>query len=61
MVWLAETLADGLNFVRVDMYCVNQTQLFFGELTPGGGYERFGSRSAGDFLGSLWTMNKSGF
>ena len=42
MVELAEKLAEGLPFVRVDFYSVND-KIYFGEMTfyPGGGFEPF--------------------
>ena len=42
MVELAERLAEGFTFVRVDLYDVNNT-IYFGEMTlyPGAGFERF--------------------
>ncbi len=42
MVELAETLSEGIPFVRVDFYETNES-VFFGEMTffPGGGFEEF--------------------
>jgi len=39
---IAEILAEGIPFVRIDLYNVN-TKIFFGEMTftPSGGYEKF--------------------
>lgn len=54
---LAETLAAGMDFVRVDLYLVNDTDLYFGEFTmaPEGGWGRFcPDRSVDRMLGRLW-------
>jgi hypothetical protein len=52
---VARTLAGGLDFLRVDLYCVDQ-HVLFGELTfaPGAGWVRIEPRSAADFIGSCW-------
>ena len=55
-VSIAETLSAGLNFVRVDLYCVNDRDIVFGELTlsPGAGWSPFRTRAHDEYLGSLW-------
>lgn len=51
----AERLSDGMGFCRVDLYLVNSTDLFFGELTlhPSGGVNPI-SREWDFRLGELW-------
>lgn len=56
MMQIAEDLARGMDFARVDLYSVNDKDIYFGEitLTPGGGLEPFRPRR-GDFLmGAPW-------
>ncbi len=55
MIEAAETLADGVNFIRVDFYDT-EDKLFFGELTvaPGGGFDRFEPPSFDRQLGAIW-------
>lgn len=52
---LAIKLADGVEYVRVDFYLVNE-KIYFGEMTytHGGGYERFYPKSMDEKLGSYW-------
>lgn len=54
MIELAENLANGIPFVRVDFYEVNGN-LYFGELTffPGAGFEEFTPNSWDKILGEL--------
>ena len=57
MIDVAEDLASGRDFVRVDLYALSDGAIGFGELTfaPGAGWERFGpTRAADDMLGALW-------
>jgi hypothetical protein len=57
MIAIAERLATGLSFVRVDLYAVNGHQIIFGELTfaPGAGFEPFLPDGQVDtVLGRLW-------
>jgi teichuronopeptide biosynthesis TupA-like protein/tetratricopeptide repeat protein len=56
MIEAAERIADGFDFLRVDLYSIDK-RIVFGEVTvtPGAGYERFGPDAEFDFhLGSLW-------
>lgn len=55
---LAETLAADLDFVRVDLYCVNDDQVTFGEmtLTPGAGWAPFEPPEADATVGSYWQL-----
>jgi hypothetical protein len=52
---VAETLARGFDFVRVDMFSVAEG-VFFGELTftPLAGSDRFDPTEFDDYLGQLW-------
>ena len=57
MFEVAEGLARDMDFCRVDLYSVNDRDVYFGEmtLTPEAGFGRFGPTAEGDFLmGSLW-------
>jgi hypothetical protein len=60
MLRLAESLAEGFNFVRVDLYSL-QDKIYFGELTPypvGVGYFRsFDIVSLDETLGEKWGSN----
>jgi TupA-like ATPgrasp len=53
---LAEALATDLDFVRVDLYCVNDEQVMFGEMTlaPGAGWAPFEPSEADATVGSYW-------
>jgi hypothetical protein len=57
MVELAEELARGVDFVRVDLYDVGD-RIVFGELTnyPGAAVERWEPESVEIELGSYWTL-----
>ena len=57
MLEIAEALARDLDFCRVDLYSVNDRDVYFGEmtLTPDGGYGLLGLNAKGDYLmGSYW-------
>jgi hypothetical protein len=57
MLEIAETLGQGFDFVRVDLYSVNDNAIYFGEmtLTPSAGYGRFLPPGKWDnWMGSLW-------
>ena len=55
MIKTAEILAEGLSFVRVDLYNVND-QIKFGEMTfaPLCGHEKFDSYADDLSLGKMW-------
>ncbi|MUN65001.1 hypothetical protein GMA12_17975 [Kocuria sediminis] len=57
MVEVAERIADGYDYLRVDLYDTGD-DVWFGEITPyeGGGTQRFRPRSFDEFLGSYWTL-----
>ena len=56
LLYVADKLSEDTNYVRVDLYNVNN-KIYFGELTfiPGAGYARFNPESAdllwGDYMG----------
>jgi len=54
-VKVAECLAEGFDFMRVDLYNVNN-KIYFGELTPypGGVSARFEPEDFDGFLGEKW-------
>ncbi len=57
MLEIAEALARDLDYCRVDLYSVNDRDIYFGEmtLTPGAGYSRCYPTMEEDYLmGSLW-------
>lgn len=56
LIDLAERLSGNLDFVRVDLYCLNGRDIRFGELTlaPGAGWDPFQPRDADFALGRLW-------
>jgi hypothetical protein len=57
MLCLAEALSFGLDFLRVDLYCVGD-KVYVGELTcyPGGGNTPFRPRSFDFDLGARWRI-----
>jgi hypothetical protein len=56
---VAEALAVGFDFARVDLYCVNDRDIIFGEITlaPGSGWLRFRPHEADFRLGALWQLD----
>lgn len=56
MVRIAERLAEGLEFMRVDLYNLNDDRVVFGELThcPANGRSPFNPRQMDFEFGSLW-------
>ncbi len=59
IIQTAESLADGLDFVRVDLYSVQQ-QVYFGEMTnyPGRGFSPFEPSEWDAILGSFWASER---
>lgn len=57
MLTAAETLSQGIDFVRVDLYDLG-ARVVFGELTnyPAAGLSGFEPPEFDEFLGSLWTL-----
>ncbi len=53
---IAEELGRSLEFVRVDLYCLDDAHIRFGELTltPSGGWIRFDPQEWDQELGTLW-------
>lgn len=58
MIELAEKLAKGITFIRVDFYEINE-RVFFGELTffPGSGFEEFTPEEYDEFLGEMLDLS----
>ena len=56
MVEAAECLGRAFDFVRIDLYCVNDERLAFGEVTlaPEAGWGRFSPRKWDKVLGEMW-------
>jgi len=56
MILKAELLSEGFDFVRVDLYNINDEEIIFGELTfmPGSGREKFYPSRWDLELGNLW-------
>jgi hypothetical protein len=55
MIRIAESLSEGFDFIRVDLYNING-RIVFGELTnyPEGSLGKFSSREWDEILGSFW-------
>jgi hypothetical protein len=56
MVAVAECIGKEFDFVRVDLYCVNDKRVVFGEITlvPGAGLLPFQPRKWDHILGAMW-------
>lgn len=54
MLEIAETLAEDLDYVRVDLYCVNDSRIVFGELTLAPGRRPFEPRDYDWKFGAYW-------
>lgn len=61
MIECAETLAGGLDFIRVDLYGTG-TNVYFGEMTtcPGGGVYIFDPPAFNRALGAFWDLSVRG-
>lgn len=59
MLQIAETLAAGFDFLRVDLYAPDDERVLFGELTfsPGAGRYRFRPDSADFMMGAHWRLH----
>ncbi|EJL6449248.1 hypothetical protein NMS14_003485, partial [Vibrio cholerae] len=55
MLDIARKLARDFDYVRVDLYLINN-KVYFGELTftPGNGFEKFSDPYADEYYGKLW-------
>jgi len=55
---VAETLAAGFDFLRVDLYCVRDERVVFGELTfaPGAGWNQLRPKPGALYMGSFWEI-----
>lgn len=60
MIEVAESLAKGFDFLRVDLYAPNDDKVIFGELTvaPGAGNHGFQPVNFDFVLGSYWSGNR---
>ncbi|HAU28660.1 MAG TPA: hypothetical protein DCW68_00910 [Rhodospirillaceae bacterium] len=58
MIQLAEKLAWGWDFVRIDLYSPNQESIIFGEITmtPAAGWQRFTDKAFDMEISHLWNM-----
>ena len=58
MIEVAEKLAAGINFARIDFYRLDNGKLYFGEMTftPSSGYARWQPEGADMMLGSLMKL-----
>jgi hypothetical protein len=61
MIRYSEVLADGLDFIRVDLYDM-QDKVYFGELTttPGAGISPYSPHEFDYYLGGLWCHRQGG-
>lgn len=59
MITIAERLAQGFDFVRIDLYCVNETRIVFGEITlaPEAGWGKFEPKIWDYRLGQMWATD----
>lgn len=53
---LSETLAQGFDFVRIDLYCIDDKRIVFGEMTftPSAGRDRYEPYASDVWMGKLW-------
>lgn len=60
MISAAESLAEGFDFLRVDLYCINDQRIVFGEitLTPEAGWGKFCPKVWDYKLGEMWPNDK---
>jgi hypothetical protein len=60
MVAIAEKLAGDWGYARVDLYCINDTQIYFGEITfaHNSGIFGFSPESYNEYFGSLWDIHR---
>jgi hypothetical protein len=60
MLELARRLSEGFAFVRVDLYCVNEEHIFFGELTftPANGDSRYNPTDYDRLLGQAIDLGR---
>jgi hypothetical protein len=58
MIRIAESLAAGFDFLRIDLYCIGR-RIVFGEVTvtPASGLEPFWPGGADRWIGELWTLD----
>ncbi len=59
MLHYAEVLAEGFDFLRIDLYCTGD-RIVFGEITttPASGLEPFWPGGTDCWIGDLWKMNR---
>ena len=57
MLEVARKLSEDLDFIRVDLYCI-EGRVYCGELTlyPGAGFEPYDPPEADEWLGRFWTL-----
>jgi hypothetical protein len=60
MVAVAEKLAGGWGYVRVDLYCIDDKDVYFSEMTfaPNAGLFGFVPESYNEFFGNLWDIRR---
>lgn len=56
MISVAEALGQEFDFVRIDLYCIDDSHIVFGEMTfaPNSGHGRFSPRTFDFEFGKLW-------
>jgi hypothetical protein len=56
MIEISEVLARDIDFVRIDLYCINNKDIYFGEMTfaPMAGFMGFTHIATDYIMGSLW-------
>jgi hypothetical protein len=60
MIAVAEKLAGDWGYVRVDLYCLNDREVYFGELTfaHAGGHFRLVPAAYSEYFGGLWDIHR---
>ena len=58
MIRLAEILAAGWDFVRIDLYSPSHERILFGEITftPSAGWQKFTDKAFDTEIGSAWHL-----
>jgi len=56
MIKVAEILGNDFDFIRVDLYCLQNSRIVFGEMTlaPEAGWGNFSPKEWDINLGQLW-------
>jgi len=60
MIAIARELAGDWSYVRIDLNCIDDRDVYFGEMTfaPAAGMQRFVPEEYNEYLGSLWDIHR---